>query len=94
MPSRAVFQEWNFSSESCNRSVQIIPLGEDVFQYIETGAIKTPDASKTYTDCFKIRYWESKTVLKIAQEEGLTIEKDLSHDFSGSGAEYFLLRKS
>jgi 2-polyprenyl-3-methyl-5-hydroxy-6-metoxy-1,4-benzoquinol methylase len=93
VPSRAVFRGLSFNSESCNRNVQVTPLAGDIFQYVEVSDIKTTQGVETFTDSFKIRYWKSKDVLKIAQEMGLTIEMDFSDDFSGSGAEYFLLRK-
>ena len=93
VPSRTVFRGLSFNSEFCNRNVQVTPLAGDIFQYVEVSDIKTTQGVETFTDSFKIRYWKSKDVLKIAQEMGLTVEMNFSDDFSGSGAEYFLLRK-
>ena len=44
-------------------------------------------------DSFQIRYWKDDVILNLLKENGFQMEKDLSDEFSGTGSNYYLMKK-
>jgi SAM-dependent methyltransferase len=94
IPSRALFSQSHRKGEDFDRFVDIQPLGTDLYRYDENSML-VDDAGfeRHLTDSFTIRYWRPDVVLSITDRLGLAFDKDLSHEFLGTGSEYFLLKK-
>jgi SAM-dependent methyltransferase len=94
IPSRALFSQSHRKGEDFDRFVDIQPLGKDLYRYDENSMLVDDDGhERQLTDSFTIRYWRPDVVLSIADRLGLAFDKDLSHEFLGTGTEYFLLKK-
>jgi len=95
IPSRALFSQSHRKDEDFDRFVDIQPLGKDLYRYDENSMLIDAGGHERHLiDSFTIRYWHSSKVLSIADRCGLIFDKDLSGEFSGTGSEYFLLKKS
>jgi hypothetical protein len=94
IPSRALFSKSHRKGEDFDRFVDIQPVGKDLYRYDENSMLVDDSGFERHlTDSFTIRYWHPGVVLSTADRLGLAFDKDLSHEFLGTGSEYFLLKK-
>jgi SAM-dependent methyltransferase len=94
IPSRWVFQSYRRHTPEIDRSVSVIPQECDLYRYEESTTVYSGSSAKSYSDQFLIRYWEVEDVMKTLANHGLTMERELSDAFSGTGSQYFLLQKN
>lgn len=95
IPTRELFQGYSRSDELMSRSVTIDSEGGGLFSYHEEVELRGPDGEAvSYEDRFQIRYWPPARVTGVLREVGFVVEKDLSREFCGAGAQYYLLRKA
>lgn len=66
---------------------------DDIYTYDDSIKLNLNNQNKTYTDHFRIKWWDVNYVLEILAKYGLSIERDLSFTFAGAGSSYFLMRK-
>jgi len=93
--SLEAFGGMSYQSEELIREVEVgeedIELG--LFRYKETIHISSNEGNNQYGDEFFIKYWQSDLVLDKFSKHGFNLKLNLSDQFSGSGAQYFVLRK-
>lgn len=96
VPSKSLFASSYYESETLIREIEVKSVDSElgIFDYLEK--IKTSDNKEqfNYEDQFKIRYWDSEIILNEFIREGMDVREDISDEFFGSGAEYFILNKS
>lgn len=94
IPSRAIFQSYQRKTQIMDRSVSISQSNEvDIYQYTERTSLKLNGREDIYTDNFEIKYWSINKAVEIFVENGFSIIKNLSSEFSGAGSSYLLLKK-
>jgi len=95
IPSKLLFNSYSFNDEKISRNVDIEHVRNDVYEYFENLTISMEDQEKAeYTDTFQIKYWSKEKVFTILEEIGFILVSDLSTQFSGTGSQYYVLKKS
>jgi SAM-dependent methyltransferase len=93
VPERLMFCDQHYETPVLHREISITPTVEDTFRYRESTRLQTDDRLFAYTDEFDIRWWHPEHVVQVAGAQGLLLEADLTEEFAGTGARYFLLRR-
>jgi SAM-dependent methyltransferase len=93
IPSRWVFQSYQRHTPKMKRSVSVVSQGGDLYRYEEATTVYSDGSACSYSDQFLIKYWEVEKVLNVLTRHGLSMERDLTEAFSGSGSLYFLMKK-
>ncbi len=95
VPTQDLFQSFIRQGIDFERRVTITPLKNNLYQYQEDSTLTDADkVTHRYGDDFKIKYWPLETVLSQARRCGLTLHKDLSDEYAGTGSSYLLLKKT
>ena len=93
IPSKGVFQDFQCNTQMLQRTVSVAQIQDDIYTYDEFIKLNLNNQNETYTDHFRIKWWDVNYVLKVLAKYGLSIQKDLSSTFAGAGSSYFLMRK-
>jgi hypothetical protein len=90
---RGSFSNTAFHNEKIHRQTTVEDLGGDIYRYTEKSMVIGSCNTESANDSFLIRFWEEDVFLDYVLAIGFILEKDLSQDFAGSGASFYLLRK-
>ena len=91
---RYAFSNTEFQTEKIQRQATVEELGDDIYRFTEKSkVISSPNNIDEVDESFLIRFWREDIFLGHASSIGFKLEQDLSHDFEGSGASFYLLRK-
>lgn len=90
---RGSFSNTAFHNEKIHRQTTVEDLGGDIYRYTEKSMVIGSCNTESANDSFLIRFWEEDVFLDYVLAIGFILEKDLSQDFTGSGASFYLLRK-
>ncbi len=94
IPSEAIFCGYSRSDAVFERCVTVTHNSGSIYTYREDLIIKNNDGESTrYEDEFQIRHWSSEQVIRILQDTGFSVSEDLSALFSGTGSNYYLLKR-
>ncbi len=94
IPGESVFRSYRIKTQIMDRSVSISETPQDdIYQYAEHIHLNLNGRIETYTDNFKIKYWNKEKVMQILVENGFSVEKNLHFEFDRTGSEYFLMKK-
>lgn len=94
IPSRSIFQSYSRSDSLLKRRVTVTEVRQDIYRYHEELRVKDSDGNvSTYADDFTIRYWPPEYVREILASTGFTLDVDLTERFSGTGSQYWTLKK-
>lgn len=94
IPSEGIFHGYSYNEDALERSVSIAEQGENIYKYSELIKIESGDGEEQcYQDEFTIRYWPKETVLENLYGVGFSLEEDLFEMFSGTGSNYFIMKK-
>lgn len=95
IPSEAIFQGYSRSDHLIERSVSVTNQAGNIFNYREELKVKRENGEVSrYQDEFLIRYWPKKQVLEALKDRGFFLEEDLSNYFSGTGSNYYIMKKA
>lgn len=95
IPSKMIFHGYSTSDNLIERSVTLINQGGNIYRYSENlKIISSSGEESTFSDSFPIRYWHPEQVMEALQKAGFTLEADVSDRFSGTGSNYYLMRRS
>jgi len=91
---RDAFASTQFQTEKIQRQATVETLGDDIYRFTEKSkVISSSNNIAEANESFLIRFWQEDIFLDHALSIGFKLEQDLSHDFAGSGASFYLLRK-
>ena len=90
IPSKHLFHSYSRTAPDFVREVRVIPETDELFRYEENIRVLDGNRWENYTDSFQIRLWERTEIFNALERAGFVVEKDLSTQFTGSGAHYFL----
>ncbi len=94
IPNKSLFQSYSRKDHRIERTVSVTEQTDDIFIYTEDLKVTQPNGDESsYSDTFPIRYWPAQTVRHLLEKAGFVQDADLSHDFSGAGAYYWLMSK-
>ena len=94
IPSKLLFQGLSVRDQQIERTVSVSKQAGDVFTYQEDLTVKKNGEELKYRDSFPIRYWPQERVMAVLREVGFFLVADLSDQFSGSGSQYYIMRKA
>lgn len=95
IPSEAIFRGYSRWDATFERFVTVTHKSERIYTYREKLLVKGEDGEPTlYEDEFLIRHWPSEQVIRILQGAGFSLSEDLSAYFSGTGSNYYILKKA
>ena len=88
------FTNTSFITDAVNRSSTVENLTEDLYRFTEDSVVSDEQGPRRAFDSFLIRYWDEDVFLKKITQIGFILEENLSKDFEGAGASFYLLRKA
>jgi len=95
IPSDAIFRGYYRDEHDFKRHVTVTRLHDSIYTYKEALYVKGDDGKPThYEDEFQIRHWSREQVSGIWEETGFVLSEDLSAHFSGTGSNYYILKKA
>jgi SAM-dependent methyltransferase len=95
IPSKAIFHGYSSRDHLTERSVSVVNKTGDIFNYTENLRIKCNNGKvSNYQDEFLIRYWPPKLIIALMENQGFILEEDLSSYFSGTGSNYYIMKKA
>jgi len=85
-----LFQDSNYHDGTFDRQVSFEPMGDNRFVYHEETIIQCDGEEVSYEDTFSLRAWNREDFEQKFSDKGLTLVKDLTNDFLGSGHYYLV----
>jgi SAM-dependent methyltransferase len=95
IPYKAIFRGYSRRDPMIERTVSVIKQADNIFNYRENLVVKRENGEASeYQDEFLIRYWPQEQVMETLKDRGFVQEKDLSDNFSGTGSNYYIMKKA
>lgn len=88
------FANTEFQTKKVQRQAIVENLEDDIYRFTEKSKVTSDTGNiEEVDDSFLIRFWEEDLFLKHVRSVGFKLERNLSGEFGGSGASFYLLRK-
>jgi len=94
LASTGLFRSSLLQRDNLNREIVMTPLNDKKYNYYEKCSGYFEGKEFSYEDEFTLRNWSSFEIIHKLSEAGFRMEQDLSDVFAGSGANYYLFKKT